>query len=71
MLGTRDAAEFLQLAENLDGDTRATLGTTGIDNTTAANGFHANSEAVGFLAAGNGRLVRTFHDYSRLIGTAI
>jgi hypothetical protein len=60
------AGDVLQNATSLYSDTCATLGTTGIDHPSAANGFHANSKAVGFFATGNRRLVGAFHDYSRL-----
>ena len=60
------AGDFLQDATALYGDTRTALGAAGIDYASAAYGFHANSEAVGFFAAGYGRLVGAFHDYSRL-----
>ena len=66
----QNAGEVLQnLAESglrLDSNTRAAFGAAGIDYPTTANGFHANSKAVGFFAAGDGRLVGTFHGGSRL-----
>jgi hypothetical protein len=62
--GLRHAGNALQLPANLNGDTRAAFGTAGIDHAAATNGFHANSKAMGFLSAGHGGLVGTFHDYS-------
>ena len=50
----------------LNSDTRAAFGAAGVDHPATSNGFHANSEAVGFFAARDGRLVGTFHDCSRL-----
>ena len=60
------AGDVLQDATALYSDTRAALGAAGVNYPSATHGFHANSEAVGLFAAGNGRLVGTFHDYSRL-----
>ena len=60
------AGDVLQGASALYSDTRTALGAAGIDYASAAYGFHANSKAMGFFAAGYGRLVGTFHDYSRL-----
>lgn len=37
------------------------LGTTRVDHCTAATGLHAHAETMGALAAGNGRLIGTFH----------
>ena len=66
----RNAGEVLKnLAESglrLNCNTRTAFGAPGIDYPTTADGFHANSKAVGFFAAGDGRLVGTFHDSSRL-----
>ena len=45
----------------LDSQTLATLGATSVDDGTARTGSHANAETVGTLAAGNGRLIGTFH----------
>lgn len=40
----------------------ATFSTTSIDDSAATACFHAHAKAVSTLAAGNGRLVGTFHD---------
>ena len=45
----------------LDSQALAALGAAGVQNGTAATGFHAHAETVGTLATGNGRLVSTFH----------
>jgi hypothetical protein len=45
----------------LDGEALAALRATCVDDLTATSGLHANAEAVGALATGNGRLVSTFH----------
>lgn len=66
-LWRRAARVRLQLARNLDGDTRAAFGAAGVNHTTASDGFHANPKAVCFLAACDGRLVGAFHGYSLLI----
>src|SRR5690606_1070303 len=46
----------------LDSQALAALGAAGIDNGTAAGGLHADTETMGALAAGYGRLVSTLHD---------
>jgi hypothetical protein len=38
------------------------LGAASADDGTTATGAHANEEAVGALAANDGRLVSPFHD---------
>jgi hypothetical protein len=45
----------------LDSQTMAALGTARVNNSAATAAFHANKKAVGTLAAGNGRLIGTFH----------
>lgn len=60
------AGDVLQDATALYSDTRTALGAAGIDYTSAASGFHADSKAVGFFTAGNRRLVGAFHNNSRL-----
>lgn len=45
----------------LDGEALAALRATCVDDLAATCGLHANAEAVGALATGNGRLVSTFH----------
>ena len=49
---------------DLDGQTLAALGATGAQDGAASAGFHAHAKAMGALAAGNGRLVGTFHGRS-------
>ena len=49
----------------LYGNARATLRPERIDDSPSAGGLHANQEAVGFLAARDGGLVSSFHEYSR------
>ncbi len=60
------AGDVLQGAIALYSDTRTAFGAAGIDYPSAAYGLHANPKAMGFFAAGYGRLVGTFHNYSRL-----
>lgn len=59
----------MQLAslENLDGDARTALGATRVDDTAAADSFHANPETMCLLAAGYGGLVCAFHNCSRIV----
>ena len=45
-----------------DGQTLAALGAACVQHGTATTGLHADAEAVGALATGNGRLIGTFHD---------
>ena len=45
----------------LDGEALAALRATCVDDLAATGGLHANAEAMGALATGNGRLVSTFH----------
>ena len=45
----------------LDGEALAALRATCVAALAAASSLHANAEAVGTLATGNGRLVSTFH----------
>ena len=60
------AGDVLQDSTALYSDTRTALGAACINYASAAYGFHADSKAMGFFAAGYGRLVGAFHDYSRL-----
>jgi len=46
----------------LDSETRAAFGSAGVDDLAATCCLHANTKTVGFLAAGYGWLVGTFHD---------
>ena len=46
---------------DLDRQTLATFGTTGVDHSTAAASFHANQETVSASAANLGGLVSAFH----------
>lgn len=54
-------AARMETRQRLDGQTGAALGTARVDHAATTNGFHANEKAVGFLAAGNGGLIGTFH----------
>ena len=49
---------------NLDSQTLAALGAAGVQDGAASAGFHAHAKAMGALAAGDGRLVGTFHGRS-------
>ena len=50
-------------SEKNDSDSQpfAAFGASGIDDSTAATGFHANQKAVGARTAGFRRLVSAFH----------
>jgi hypothetical protein len=50
----------------LYGQALAALGTTRIDNGTAATRFHADAKTVGTLATGDGRLESAFHWGSKI-----
>lgn len=66
LVGTVSAMPVkLQRDEKLYGDARAALGAAGVDHPAATNGFHADSKSVGFLAAGDGWLIRAFHGCSQ------
>ena len=67
--GQRNACSARLLIRGLDGDTRAAFGAASINYAAATNCFHADSESVGFFAAGDGGLVRAFHDCSRLVSS--
>lgn len=49
-----------------NGETMATLGATGANNRATTTGLHADEKAVGTLAANNGGLISTFHDFGCL-----
>lgn len=55
----------------LNAETGTTLGTTGGDYSLATAGAHANEEAMGALATHDGRLVSTFHDFSKRVETEV
>jgi hypothetical protein len=46
----------------LDGQTLTALGTASVNHSAATTGFHTDTKAMCAFAAGNGRLVGTFHD---------
>jgi hypothetical protein len=52
-LGWRNAGVIHAPAGALDCDARAAFGAPGVDHASAANGFHADPETMGFLAAGD------------------
>ena len=45
-----------------DSQALAALGAACVQHGTATAGLHADTETVGALATGNGRLIGTFHD---------
>lgn len=53
-------------AAGLDGEALAALCATCVDHGTTATGFHADTETVGALAAGNGWLECAFHGKSKV-----
>lgn len=46
---------------SLNGQTMTALGTARINHCATSAGLHAHTETMGTLAAGNGRLISTFH----------
>jgi hypothetical protein len=51
-----------------DGQTLSALGTPRPDDCLATAGFHAHPKSVGALAAGNRRLISSFHDSIPTLG---
>lgn len=47
---------------DLNSDPGAALGAASVDDRAATGRLHADTKTVGLFAAGNGRLVGTFHD---------
>lgn len=47
---------------SLDGQALTALGAACVQHGTATAGLHADTETVGALATGNGRLIGTLHD---------